>query len=286
MYRRNTTSANQNDILGNPNLTYMKTIQYSFGIKYKMTESYAIDVQGYFKDEFDKINGGNVYEGQLVRQQYLNKDYGRGRGFEITLERRGGGYVNGEVSYTYAFSFGKDSKSAEQFERDLESREPLTESAMDNDIRHSLKAGIVINMSQTVKPRLFGVPIPNGWDLSIQSVIESGRPFTPASNYPGLVGSTTSPENNSMRFPMTANFDIRFTKEFAMVGLDCQFILWVENLFNRRNVVAMANDPSSTGRPDTQQNINGIVLGGTDYDVNPYNWDYGRQLRFGLEVSI
>jgi len=286
MYRRNTTSANQNDILGNPNLSYMKTIQYSFGIKYKMTESYAIDVQGYFKDEFDKINGGNVYEGQLVRQQYLNKDYGRGRGFEVTLERRGGGYVNGEVSYTYAFAFGKDSKSAEQFERDLESREPLTESALNNDIRHSLKAGIVIAMPQTVKPRLFGVPIPNGWSLSIQSVIESGRPFTPASNYPGLVGSTTSPERNSMRFPMTANFDIRFTKEFAMVGLDCQFILWVENLFNRRNVVAMANDPSSTGRPDTQQNINGIVLGGTDYDMNPYNWDYGRQLRFGLEVSI
>ena len=290
MFRRNTTSSNQNDILGNPNLTFMKTIQYAFGITYKVTENYALDVQGYFKDEFDKINGGNVYEGQLVRQQYLNKDYGRSRGFEVTLERRGGGYVNGSVSYTYAFAFGKDSKTAEQFDRALESREPLTESAMNEDIRHSFKAGIVIAMPQTVKPRLFGVPIPNGWSLSIESIIESGKPFSPAANFPGLTGSLTNPERNSMRFPMTANFDIRFTKDFGLVGLDWQFILWVENLFNRRNVVSMANDPSSTGRPDTQQNIQQgtqtVIFGGSEFDKNPYNWDYGRQLRFGLQVSI
>ena len=291
MYRRNTTSANQNDVLGNPNLTYMKTIQYSFGIKYKMSESYSIDVQGYFKDEFDKINSGDVFENELVRQQYLNKDYGRSRGFELTLERRGGGYVNGNVSYTYAFAFGKDSKSAEQFERDLESREPLTEAPLINDIRHSFKSAINISMPQTVKPRLFGIPIPNGWSLSIQSVIESGRPFTPSRNYPGLAGSTTDPERNSMRFPMTADFAIRFSKEFGLVGLDWNFILWIENLFDRRNVTYMADmssttDASSTGRPDTRQNINGIILGGTEYDRNPYNWDYGRQIRFGLEVSI
>ena len=286
MYRRNTTSANQNDILGNPNLNYQKTIQYSFGIKYAMNENYTIDVEGYFKDEFDKINAGNVYEGELRRQQYLNKDYARSRGFEITLERRGSGYVNGQVSYTYAFAFGKDSKSAEQFERDLESREPLTEAPTDIDIRHTVKGGIVIAMPGTVKPRLFGVPIPNAWSMSIETVIESGAPYTPATNYPGLAGSTTNPERNSLRFPMTATFDIRFTKEFGLVGLDWQFILWVENLFNRKNVVALADDPSSTGRPDTKQNINGIIFGGTDYDLNPYNWDYGRQIRFGLEVSI
>lgn len=288
MYRRNTTSANQNDVLGSPNLNYQKTIQYSFGIKYKMSESYTIDISGYFKDEFDKINAGNVYEGQLVRQQYLNKDYGRSRGFEITLERRGGGHVNGTVSYSYAFAYGKDSKSAEQFERDLESREPLTEAPMDNDIRHSLQAGLVIDMPQTVKPRLFGVPIPNGWSLSIESIIESGKPYTPAANYPGLAGSTTNPERNSLRFPMTATFDISLRKDFALVGLDWQFIVWVENLFDRRNVVYLASYPyaSATGRWDTDQNINGTVFGGTDFDNNPYNLDYGRQIRFGLEVSI
>jgi outer membrane receptor protein involved in Fe transport len=286
MYKRNSTSAGQDDVIGNPNLNYQKTIQYSFGIKYAMNESYTIDIQGYFKDEFDKINAGYVYEGELRRQQYLNKDYGRSRGFEVTLERSGPGYVNGNVSYAYAFAYGKDSKSAEEFVRDLESTEALTESPMDEDIRHTFKAGVSISMPQTVKPRLFGIPILNGWSLSIESIVESGAPYTPTSSYPGLAGSTTSVQKNSMRFPMTATFDIRFTKDFGMAGLDWQFILWVENLFNRRNVVSMASSPSSTGRPDTNQNINGVIYGGTDYDKNPYNWGYGRQIRFGLEVSI
>ena len=288
MYRRNTTSANQNDILGNANLTYQKTIQYSFGIKYKMTENYAIDVEGYFKDEFDKINAANVYEGSLRRQQYANKDYARSRGVEITLERRGGGYVNGEISYAYAFAFGKDSKSAEEFQDNLESTEPLTEVAQNNDIRHTFKAGITIAMPNTVKPRLFGIPIPNGWNLSVESVIESGAPYTPASNYPGLGSSTTSPEVNSLRFPMTAVFDVRLAKDFTLAGLDWQCIVWVENLFDKRNVIYMASYPSasSTGRPDTEQNIAGTVYKGSEYDNNPYNWDYGRQIRFGLEVNI
>ena len=283
MYRRNTTSADQNDILGNPNLTYQKTIQYSFGIKYKLGENYSIDVEGYFKDEFDKINAGDVREQHLVRQQYLNKAYGRPRGFELTLERRGGGYVNGHISYTYSFAFGKDSKSAEQFEQDLQSREPLTESPLNNDRRHSLQSSIGIAIPQTVKPRLFGVPIPNGWNLSIQTIIMSGKPFTPASNYPGLAGSTTDPETNSLRFPMTATFDVRFTKEFSIAGLDWSAILWVENLFDRKNVLSVDD---ATGRPDTQQNFDGIILGGTEFDRNPYNWDYGRQIRLGLELSI
>lgn len=286
MYRRNTTSANQNDVLGNPNLTYQKTIQYSFGVKYKMSESYAIDVEGYFKDEFDKINAGDVIEEHRTFQKYLNKDYGRSRGFELTLERRGGGYVNGQFSYAYAFAFGKDSKTAEQFENDLLSREPLTEAPLDNDIRHSFKSSLVIAMPQTVKPRLFGVPIPNGWSLSLETIIESGQPFTPTPNYPGLAGATTNPERNSLRFPMTAVFDVRFTKEFGVVGLDWQFILWVENVFDRRNVVALVDSPSATGRADTNQNDDGIIRGGSEFDLNPYNWDYGRQIRFGLEVSI
>lgn len=285
MYARNTSSVDQNDVVGNPNLDYQKTIQYSFGVKYAMSEHYSIDIEGYFKDEFDKINPGDVYEGSLVRQQYLNKDYGRSRGFELTLEKRGGGYVNGNVSYTYAFAYGKASETYEQYQQDIEqSREPLTESPLDNDIRHSLKAAIQVYMPTNVKPRLFGVPIPNGWSLSLEAIIQSGEPFTPSSSFPNI--SQTGQEDietNSMRLPGTAMFDVRFSKEFGLAGLDWQFIVWVENLFDSRNVLSVY---TNTGRPDTQQNQNQTILAGTDYDANPYNWDYGRQIRVGFELDL
>jgi len=285
MYSRNTNAVNENDVLGNYNLDYQKTIQYSFGVKYAMSENYSVDFSGYFKDEFDKINSHQIRIGGLTRQQYQNADYGRSRGVEMTLEKRGGGYVNGMLSYTYAFAFGKASQTNEDYLTDFElSREPLSEAALDNDIRHSLKSSIQVFVPSTVKPRMFGLPIPNGWTMSVDAIIETGQPFTPNRDYPNITSAVGEDvQTNSLRMPTTINFDVQFTKDFELVGLNYKFIVWVENVFNSKNVVDVY---TNTGRPDTQQNINQIILEGTPYDLNPSNWDYGRQLRIGVEVNL
>ncbi len=285
MYSRNTSSVNSNDVVGNYNLDYQKTIQYSFGVKYAMSESYSIDFQGYFKDEFDKINSASVIIGGLIRQQYRNSDYGRGRGVEITLEKRGSGYVNGLVSYTYAFAFGKASQTNEDYLTLFElSREPLSEAALNNDVRHSLKSSIQIFVPSTVKPRMFGLPIPNGWSLGIETIVESGRPFTPDRSYPDLTSATGQDiQRNSLRKPTIVNFNVRLTKDFKMAGIDFKGIAWVDNVFDNRNVSFVY---SNTGRPDTQQNQSGQILIGTPFDQNPANWNFGRQVRIGLEINI
>ncbi len=285
MYERNTTSVNLNTVVGNYNLDYQKTIQYSFGVKYAMSESYSVDISGYFKDEFEKINSKSVRVGGLTRQQYQNSDYGRSRGFEFTLEKRGGGYVNGQLSYTYAFAYGKASQTNTNYLSDFEiGRDPLDEAPLDNDIRHSLKASIQFYVPSNVRPRLFGIPIINGWSMDIQTIIESGLPFTPDQTYPDL--SSQQGENiqrNSLRMPSTVNFDVRFSKDFRVFGMSNSFILWVENLFNNRNVNSVY---ANTGRPDTQNNQSGVVMGGTAYQDNPSNYNYGRQIRVGLEVNL
>jgi len=285
MYARNTTAVEQNTVIGNYNLDYKKTVQYSFGVKYAMSEYYSLDVSGYFKDEFDKINRAVVRVSGLNRQQYRNSDYGRSRGFEIELDKRGGGYVNGMVSYSYGFAFGKASEASREYGDAFElSREPLSENALDNDVRHSLKSNVQVFIPNTVKPRLFGVPIPNGWSISIETLIESGRPFTPDRSYPNIDAVAGEDiETNSLRKPSMVVFDVRFTKDFQMVGLDLSYILWVENVFDTRNI---ADVYSTTGRPDTRQNQSGIVKGGTEYDQDPYNWDYGRQIRMGIQVDL
>jgi len=226
-----------------------------------------------------------VQIGGLTRQQYRNADYGRSRGIEVVLDKRGGGYVNGEISYTYAFAYGKASQTNQNYLSDfLLSRDPLSEAALDNDIRHSLKVALDMYIPNTVKPKLFGIPIANAWSVSLQAVIESGKPFTPTSAYPGIATDVgESIERNSLRYPATAVFDIRFTKEFKFVGLDYSFILWVKNVFNSQNVVYVY---PATGRADTQQNVDQVIKGGTPYDSNPADWDYGRQVIFGIEVSL
>ncbi len=285
MYARNTASVDQNLIVGNYNLDYKKTVQYSFGVKYAMSEDYSIDISGYFKDEFDKVNASDVFLGGLTRQQYRNSDYGRSRGFELQVDKRGGGYVNGMLSYTYAFAYGKASEAAREWQTPFEiSREPLSEAPLDDDVRHNLNASIQIFVPSTVKPRLFGLPIPNAWSLAIITRIESGKPFTPDRAYPNITSEVGEDiQRNSLRMPSIINFDIRFTKDFKFVGLDCSYILWVENLLDSRNVVGVY---TNTGRPDTQQNQSQIIKGGTEYDLNPGNWDYSRQIRMGLEVNL
>ena len=221
----------------------------------------------------------------LNRQQYRNSDYGRSRGFELAIEKRGGGYVNGSLSYTYAFAFGKASEASREWGTEFElSREPLSEFALDHDVRHSLKSNLQVFIPNTVKPRLFGLPIPSGWSLALETFIETGRPFTPDRSYPNV--STVTGEDiqtNSLRLPSIILFDVRFTKDFSLVGLDLNYILWIENIFDTKNITDVY---SNTGRADTQQNISSTIKGGTDYDRNPSLWDYGRQVRMGLEISL
>ncbi len=286
MYARNTATVNRNAVVGNYNLDYQKTVQYSFGVKYAMTEHYSIDIGGYFKDEFDKVNIQQVTDdNNIERQQYRNSDYGRGRGFELTIEKRGGGYVQGSLSYTYAFAYGKASQTNQNYLSDFElSRVPLSEAPLDNDVRHSLNSSIQFYVPTTVKPRLFGVPIFNGWSLGVDAQVESGRPFTPSRSYPNVTQSQGEDiQRNSLRRPALVNFNFRFEKEFKVMGLNYSLIAWLENVFDNRNVVNVYPD---TGRPDTRQNQSGIIRGGTPYDANPANWDFGRQVRLGIELNI
>ena len=287
MYSRNTTSASANDVVGNYNLDYIKTIQYSFGVKYAITEDYTIDISGYFKDEFDKINSANIRlgGGALVVQRYENRDYGRSRGFEITIEKRGGRLINGEVNYTYAFAYGKQSQTRDTYFEDFYlSREPLSERPLDNDVRHQFNCGIQLVVPFTMKPRLFGIRIPNGWTFSVQGSFESGRPFTPGEQYPNLnVESGLDIQENSLRTPARLNFDVKFEKYFKLVSLNWRFIVWVDNLLNTKNTRGVYSD---TGRADTQQTDGYNVTAGSDFDNDPYNYAYGRQIKFGLQVSI
>ncbi len=287
MYDRNTASASANDVVGNYNLDYVKTIQYSFGVKYAMSEDYTIDISGYFKDEFDKINSANIRlgGGALVVQRYENRDYGRSRGFEVTIDKRGGRLINGEVNYTYAFAYGKQSQTRTTYFQDFYlSREPLSEKPLDNDVRHQLNCGIQLVVPETMKPKMFGIPIPNGWTFSVQGSFQSGRPFTPGSRYPNLqVEDNLAIQDNSLRMPSRLNFDVRFEKYFKVVNLQWRFIVWVDNLLNNKNVRGVYGD---TGRADTRQTDGYNVTGGTAFDEDPYNYAYGRQVKVGLQVSL
>ncbi|MCH9032227.1 MAG: TonB-dependent receptor [candidate division Zixibacteria bacterium] len=284
LYARPTTSADRNDVIGNYNLDFEKTIQYSFGVQYKLSDDYALRISGYYKDEFDKVEQGDVIVGALRIRQYQNRAYARGRGFELGIDKRGG-IINGQINYTYAFAFGKESQTNQNYISDAAiSQQSLNETPIDIDVRHAANIALQVVVPRNMDASLFGIPIFNEWTLSIEGQLETGRPYTPAREFPNLfLPPGQQPDDNSFRLPGRLEFDIRFEKTFRVTGITYNAIMWVENIFDNKYVRGVH---TNTGLAYTARNPSGQVLGGTEFDRTPFYYAAGREIRVGLQMQL
>jgi hypothetical protein len=270
--------------IGNPNLDFSKTVEYEFGVRYNLSGDYVLDVTGFYKDIFGIINTQKV-AGSYDLYQQENSDYGRTRGFEIQLEKKYGNYVSGNMNYTYSFAYGKASSEISNYEALVANRDiPIQEYPLDWDLRHAISVNIDLRISRADHPKLFGYTIPNDWGLNVLWQWNSGYPFTPAASYPNLrLQPGERVLHNSMRLPASSSVDLKFNKNFAAFNVDYSIDLWVDNIFDNRNVETVYDD---TGRWDTSNNQSGMVRGGSDYDQIPYYRSPGRNIRVGLTLNF
>ena len=293
MYSRPTQASNAFRIYGNPNLDFTKSIAYEFGIQYAISNTYKLDVSGFYKDYFGLINTIESRRGPVTWEFHDNVDYGRARGIEAELEKMAGGYVVGRLNYQYAFAFGKSSEDmSNYYARYGEEEIAIKEYPLDWDIRHQLTLNLDLRVPKDDHPKIFGLKMPDNWGVNVIWQYGTGFPFTPATSYPGLektLRRNESPLPNSKRMPATSNVDLRFNKDFDFWKFSYSFTIWVNNLFDRRNVYKVFDN---TGRADTGVNYYNDYLGdyvtlpGYEIDKNPYNLGPGRNMRLGLSVSF
>lgn len=286
MYRNaNPYGTGDVSLVGNPNLNYQKTVNYTFGLNYAITDEFSVKMSGYYKDYFDIINTSTYGVGAGSFSYYDNTDYARSRGFEVEVDREASRFINGKLSYEYAFSYGKSSSDAENYQRLLaQDAIAIDENPLSWDIRHRVSLWLQMYFTDRDHPRLFGLSIPNDWDMSIYWLFQTGYPYTPDKTYPGMkLDIGERPLTNSMRLPSTASTDIKFHKRFRVSGMEYTFQVWVNNLFDNKNVISVN---SSTGRPDTGNNQSGVIGGGTERQANPGNWGRGRQIIVGLGLQF
>lgn len=292
MYRRATQASNAFGIVGNENLDFSKTISYEFGVSYQLSKDYVLDLSGFYKDIFGIINSVREGTGPLARNVYQNSDYGRTRGFEAQLEKKYGNYISGYFTYQYAFAYGKSSNSNTNYLDNYYSRSiPIQEFALNWDVRHQITMNLDLNVPLNDRPKLFGLKLPGNWGANVIWQYGSGFPFTPDKDFPGLLLLPgESPQTNSMRLPSTSRVDIRMYKRFPFLGLNYSVELWINNLFNRKNVDHFVGypDPSLTGRYDTGIKLGGSnwVFEGADINKDPTNLGAGRNIRVGVAVEF
>lgn len=287
MYRRATQASNAFGIIGNENLDFQKTVSYEFGVSYALSKDYVLDASGFYKDEYGKINSVREGFGPTQRNVYQNSDYSRSRGFELELEKKYGHYVSGRTNYQYAFAYGKSSSESSNYFDDFYSRAiPIQEFPLDWDVRHQLSINLDLRIPRNDHPKLFGLKLPDNWGTNVIWQFGSGFPFTPDRDFPGLrLMPGESPQTNSMRYPSNSRVDVRMYKRFPFLGLDYTFELWVNNLFNKKNIEFIY---STTGRHDTNSKTAGSnwVFAGSDIANNPLYLGAGRNIRIGLGVEF
>jgi outer membrane receptor protein involved in Fe transport len=288
MYRRSTQTNSETGIAGNVNLDFQKTIQYEFGIQYLLSPEYVLSIQGFYKDDFGRISPSDIagLASQATLNFYENRDYARSRGLEFELEKKYGNYVSGTATYDFSYAFGKASASSlDFFENFYDRTQAVTvqEFPLDWDERHAVTLILDIRVPPDDHPKLFGLTLPDNFGLNVFWEYGSGYPYTPGARHPGvelLTGGVVL--DNSKRFPPTSNVDMRFNKNFRVGAMDYTLDVWVENVFDTRNVNRVG---SQTGRAETTLNLGGIPYLG-DNPPDPDNWLEGRQIRVGLGVNF
>ncbi|HEY6906837.1 MAG TPA: TonB-dependent receptor, partial [Ignavibacteriaceae bacterium] len=97
-------------LIGNPDVKPQKTVSYEAGIKYKLTESWALDLTAWYKDITDLLSTLQV---SYLSQDYVvfyNSDYASVKGIDLTLQKRYSNYLSGSIDYTYMVAKGNNSQ--------------------------------------------------------------------------------------------------------------------------------------------------------------------------------
>lgn len=260
----------------NPNLKPQQTTQYEIGFQQKVSNTSAIKIQAYYKEERNRVQARTLQQVATPIGSYTtydNIDFATIKGFSFTYDLRRTGNLLALANYTLQFADGTGSDSQTQRTLSSNGRNIRTLSALNFDERHRFNLNLDYRYGSGKKyngPTLFGSQILANAGANVQLTAVSGRPFTRAQNPTEFGGTGFSGALNESRRPWTYNVDLRVDKDFAVGGgegkkpLTFNVYLRVQNLLDTRNVVGVYRftaDPEDSGflaHPNGQNRLNNI----------------------------
>jgi len=293
---------------GNPNLNPETTVAYELGLKHKFTENDVFTISAYYRDIFDYVTTVSFRgAGRLAGRSfitYMNLDYSRARGIEIEYKKRAGQYFSGSFSFSYSITTGKSSNPDDVLlvAKGSLDEKPITESFLIWDRPIQGNASLNFFVPQKKAPKIFGIQMPDNWNINTRVFVQSGKRYTPSlftGNYikygddlrPEYRTDIDNPYNDVANYWMWV--DVNFEKYFSIAGMNLTFTIEVLNLLNRNNsniinpITGRAyeyGDPTPLGwndplYPDVQAPLEPYPYNPARY-LNPRNVKLGVKLRF------
>jgi len=279
---------------GNPHLDFEQTVLYEFGFTHQLARDWAIDIKSYAKDISQQVQTTGLRAAfGLPVALYDNKGYARARGLEFELVKRYSNFISGKLTYTIQWANGYSSSAFDDYIRSLNDfPNPIRERPLDWDVRHQVIFQMAISSPPGRAPRLFGLQLPDNWNISILSRFGSGQPYTPYTLDPAVEQKTS----NSATAPFTSSTDLKLSKSFRLMGLDLGVFADIFNIFNQKNVQIGYGFNTYTGKPYRYGDIDPQLtsIGGSRligwYDMyatlDPRQFAAGTQISLGLRVDF
>ncbi len=218
--------------LANPNLPLQKTVAYELGYEQNLLDMFLIHLAGYYKDVSlqSRLVSYVSRDGKVSYSVTTPNNYQDVRGFELTLTKNRGSWIQGFVNYTYDvttsgnFAFGTYYENpAEQKRYELTTRSYYQERPVP---RPYARMSLNVFTPSDFGPKLGGVNILGDWLLNIVGSWRSGYYFSWANggSIPGVV--------NNVQWNDYINFDIRLSKRFSLGVVNLELFADINNLFN------------------------------------------------------
>ncbi len=217
------------ELVGNPNLDPTITVAYELGMEHRFSSDLRATIAAYYKDIFNYPTATRVpgIPPNPDFWMYLNSDYARSLGVEVTFKWNPPGPFYGSLEFSLSQSKGRASTSEDVY------WSGRAQSLREWYLRWDQPYQVFLYLSYRTRDKgdhLGPIPMPPWFRLSLSSSFRSGRRYTPIDSL-GIYG-----DPNSKLGPPWYRTDLRIAKGFPLGP----GILWLEvsvrNLFDHRNV--------------------------------------------------
>ncbi|MEC8993445.1 MAG: hypothetical protein VX656_19560, partial [Candidatus Latescibacterota bacterium] len=301
----------------------MRTTQYELGFEQQFSDVASFDITGFYRDVKGQI--------QIARQEiastaqnanaynyFQNGDFATTKGVEFVFKLRRTNRLRSELYYTLSDARGTGSTTASGVSGiENDSNLPTIISPLDFNETHRGSMYFDYRFAEND-----GGPIFSELGANLLLRFTSGHNFTFSDGSLGQTGpedggilNSSDPRNrkplesvNRSTTPWTFQVDLRIDKGFNLMGLEAKAYSYIENLFNRRNVLNVYQRTGSTTDDGflTNPSLSSEIVqasGGLTYQqlyqaINLANrqsywtneggdlYDEPRQIRFGIRLGI
>ena len=242
------------DEFGNPDLLSERSTHYVAGAEYKLGEHSLLRVESYYKDmdrliyyEIDwqtiEINGQTYTYADPTRDvHYLNSGRGRAYGFEVFLQKRKSGWLDGWLSYAYAVTQRNSGLSGDYATGWYYPTQ---------DQRHTLH--MVANFR-----------LPRRWVIALDFRYHTGRPYTPVVEWTkteedgSIYWEPTYGGINSARYPDYHRLDVRVQKTWRFDVWALSAFAEIYNIYNQKNIYAYVYTSQETEEKPKREEVYGL----------------------------